>query len=1176
MPERTENSSSSPDHSPDHPAGSSLREGNAVRLRISLRSRLARLTAVLALFLLVGIVLLAVRLSLAPLSLGPLRDRVLARVITSDSAWQVSSGPVRLQLRPGAGLLDLSCEDLVISRRDGRAHLDFPRLETRLSLWPLLLGRVDLRALRIPEAEVKWSWSAASLGESLRLAIARAASQTPQSGAAASSIAGSVLTSPEPGRLGELAGLLERIESLSAGGEAASARFSRLETLEIDHAQVVLIESGSSTRWNLPDARLIFAADRAGRSLSLRGDMFGSRGRLGELSLDVTLERKSRHRQIAMKAHDLRIADLVEAIPALSPLAGIAMPIDLTIHADAAGRRVLERANLRLVAGSGSLSLAPFYLRPRRFEHLAMAISLDVPAGRLRLDRFTASFGESRLHLSGDARLPRDNAPPELSYEGGFDRLAIHQLVAYWPDAVGQSARSWIASHIGEGRLADGKLRIHLGREAFEGERMPADTVILDFSFEGLKARYLPPMPPLEEAQGQGRLDLSKLVLDLSGGRIERVDAAGTRVLISRLDRPRPQMARIDLVLAGPIDSLLATLDSPPLGFPGRFGLAPLSVEGRANAAARLDFPLVKDLTLDGVQFSVDGEVADFRFHGFEDEGHKTLVSPRLAVQVARKGMTVRGPVKMAGLQADLEWDETFSPVPDAPSSRFRLKGGADLARIPFIAEDIAPYATGRGELDIELAGHGFDIVAARVSADLRGAALDLSTLSWKKPAGHPAQLSFQLTRQKSDDGGSGEKILSSVGILWRISELSFIAGTDQVAGEAEVLLASQADQEAASVGKGARPAAVVLRSLHVDPLRLGFTDASIQADTHPDEQGVPTLSASVLARSFDARGLLGELEVGRFSEEPGATGLALDLMADSVIGLNDVNFTAVEMSARRDRRSWHSARLRAADDRGAPIALDLAWSADCDCRRLTLTAEDAGRTLLGLGLFENARKGSLTVEAEMAPAEEERLSMSGLVQARNVMLVRRSALVKVLEKGKESGLDAYIGENGITFKEIRLPFRLDGPVLDLSDGRARGAQLGLTLEGQVNRATGEVNLNGLIVPAYALNSLLGKIPILGSIFTGGKGGGLFALSYRITGRIEDPKISVNPLTVLTPGILRKPFEGGKGHVSPPHGSQGPGGEKDKQTSPDKEEGNATKGGRRQQNLSDAPPGKAR
>lgn len=71
--------------------------------------------------------------------------------------------------------------------------------------------------------------------------------------------------------------------------------------------------------------------------------------------------------------------------------------------------------------------------------------------------------------------------------------------------------------------------------------------------------------------------------------------------------------------------------------------------------------------------------------------------------------------------------------------------------------------------------------------------------------------------------------------------------------------------------------------------------------------------------------------------------------------------------------------------------------------------------------------------------------------------------------------------------------------------------------------------MNGIIVPAYRLNALLGNIPLLGGLFTGGKGGGMFALSYRIKGKVADPTISVNALTAIIPGILRKPFEGSKG-----------------------------------------------
>ncbi len=1102
-----------------------------------------RLAAGLALFLLVGIVLLAVRVSLAPISLGPLREYLLDRLNASSSPWRVTSGPARLRLRPGAGLLVLECENLVFARHDGRARLALPRLETRISLWPLLFGRVDLRALRIPDAEVRWTWSAATLGESLRLAISRAASSAPPR-AVKPEPSRAVVASARRGRLAELASMLEKIESLSFGRAPGPGRFSRLEALELGHARVVLVERGSSTRWTLPDARLIFARDREGSSLGLEGEVFGRHGRLGELSLDILLETKGRHRRIAMAARGLRIAGLAEAIPDLEPLAGVAMPLDVTIHADAAGRRVLERANLQIEAGPGTLALPPVYHRPRRFEHLAIALSLDVPAARLQLDRFVAAFGSTRMEISGEARLPGADAPPELSYEGSFDGLSISQLVTYWPDALAAPARRWIAEHIDAGNLAGGRMRIRLGREAFESERLPPDTVVLDFSFADLKVRYLPPVPPLKGARGRGRLNLSSLDLELESGHIAHVYTSGTRMRITRLDRPRPQRARIDLSLGGPIGSLLEVLDSPPLGFPARFGLDPESVEGGMRATARLDFPLVKELTLDGVRFRVEGVVADFRYHGFEHDGGALLSSPRLAVRADGDGMEVHGPVRLDGLRAQMRWQEDFTASPGTPSSRFHFQGSADLARLPFFAADIAPHAAGRGELKIDLAGHGFDIAAARVEADLGAADLSIASLGWKKPAGRPARLSFRLSRREEPSAKIEHPPVE--GRLWRLADLSFDAGSDHVAGEAEFLLEQRYSAGATEgTASASGPASVseqtsvlVPRMLRLAPLRLGLTDAVVDADVHSDGQGAPALVAKVRARSFDARGLLGELELGRFSEAPSPIGLVLDLMADSIVGLNGVNFTAVEMSARRDRDSWHVAQLRAADDRGAPIALDLAFSADCDCRRLTLTAEDAGRTLLGLGLFENAREGHLTLQAEMAPAGQKHLTMEGLARIRDVTLVRRAALVKVLEKGRESGLDAYIGEHGIAFREIRLPFRVDGPVVDLSDGRARGAQLGLTLEGQVNRATGEVNLNGLIVPAYALNSLLGKIPILGSIFTGGKGGGLFALSYRITGSISAPDIAVNPLTILTPGILRKPFEGGKGRVSPDVGEK--------------------------------------
>ena len=79
-------------------------------------------------------------------------------------------------------------------------------------------------------------------------------------------------------------------------------------------------------------------------------------------------------------------------------------------------------------------------------------------------------------------------------------------------------------------------------------------------------------------------------------------------------------------------------------------------------------------------------------------------------------------------------------------------------------------------------------------------------------------------------------------------------------------------------------------------------------------------------------------------------------------------------------------------------------------------------------------------------------------------------------------------------------------------------------MEGLLDVGADRAELQGTIVPVYGLNRLLGIIPLLGDIVTGGEGQGIFSATYRIDGKLSDPNISVNPLAVLAPGFLRNLF----------------------------------------------------
>ena len=68
-------------------------------------------------------------------------------------------------------------------------------------------------------------------------------------------------------------------------------------------------------------------------------------------------------------------------------------------------------------------------------------------------------------------------------------------------------------------------------------------------------------------------------------------------------------------------------------------------------------------------------------------------------------------------------------------------------------------------------------------------------------------------------------------------------------------------------------------------------------------------------------------------------------------------------------------------------------------------------------------------------------------------------------------------------------------------------------------------------MPAYGINSVLENVPLIGRVLTGREGEGVFGFSYRVGGTTDDLSLLVNPLSVLTPGILRRIFEIGIGEL---------------------------------------------
>jgi uncharacterized protein YhdP len=129
--------------------------------------------------------------------------------------------------------------------------------------------------------------------------------------------------------------------------------------------------------------------------------------------------------------------------------------------------------------------------------------------------------------------------------------------------------------------------------------------------------------------------------------------------------------------------------------------------------------------------------------------------------------------------------------------------------------------------------------------------------------------------------------------------------------------------------------------------------------------------------------------------------------------------------------------------------------------------------------------------------------------------------------------VDMLNGE-GIAFSGAEAPMTIDGGKVWLAETRAAGPSLGITVKGDIALADGKLNLDGVVVPSYGLNSILGGVPVLGPILTSRQGEGIVGMTYSIKGPAENARVGVNPLSALTPGILRRIFEPWAPAAGPP------------------------------------------
>ncbi len=1074
---------------------------------------------------------LAWRLAQGPVSLEFLRDDAEAALQQVFSASSAQIGALQADWSPEERALVIAARNVRVLDADGRVLIQTPQIDVGLSAAGLLKGKAVLQRLT-------------SLGG--EFSIVRRANGALGGGFGAPERIAPVQPGASPGPAGQKGSLAKALR--------------RLKVLAMRGAVLHFVDERSGINWVAPETNVRFVRRGDRIIASAQGEIQSAEG-----TASLSMNAFSRIDFSRMSA-ELTLSNAVPA--ALLPqtdgpwrwLRGLDAPLDAQISFttgmdgllrsadgririgpgswhDQTHRIAVDQADLVMafdpVAGAVNIALARVQspalsgilkgsitgLDPARlamgqtvgfdldFEHLMLAppgvferpLALDSatfggtfkPAeGRAQIDRFRIDYaglslrGAARLDLPGHGRAA---GAPLLTLDARSEgQISPAGILALWPVRLAQGGRVWIANNVLDARLHDFVMKVNLPQHILQDANLENDMLTLSFAYDGGHSHFVHAMTPIANAEGTGILRGNRFDLQMTRATILDTELTDGFVQIPRL-HPKGVTAHFGARARGPLQDVVTLLDEQPLGFVSRFGLSPSSISGQGTVEFIIDRPMRVQVPVRQIGFGATGVYDKIKVKGLVAGKDITDASAKFSADP--NGMIVDGEGKIGPVPGKFTWQERFFPQ-NEPRTTLDIDTVVDSRVFDGLGIPTRLFLDGPLSLHMHSVGEGLNLASAGFTADLTKARLMSPGTQWVKPAGQPGAAGFTLKRRP--DGG------------YDITGLE--ASTQGFALNADFSIAPKGGLQSAHIYRAS-----------MDGL-FDFT-ASIKRDS----DGAFLVNST--AKALDARGFVRGLARGVGNTVD--IGVRAHVDFDRALVSDRMTLTDGVLDFKKSTQQIESMDFHANTPNGKAV-ITIGKDA-LGKHRIMAQTDDAGMVIEALFGLSRVQGGHLQIDGVLGDGKTQTTKV--LLTMTDFKLGNVPVMAKILSLGSLTGIADSMNGEGLGFRKLVAPLEFDHGILKIGKSRATGPALGITASGTVDLVGKTMSLSGALAPSYTLNSILGNIPVLGNVLVSRKGEGVIGVSYRVKGPYDALEVVVNPLSALTPGVLRRIFEGGNGNA---------------------------------------------
>ncbi len=840
-----------------------------------------------------------------------------------------------------------------------------------------------------------------------------------------------------------------------------------------------------------------------------------------EFDVETTYKRSARQLRFKSDVINLRPSALAALHPILSNLSGTTTPLSGSLHWVLDPQDRWPTIDFHIQGARGQVALSGLYRQPLPIKRWIASGQLNGADETLRIktstiDLNTGKNGKARLHLQSTIKgLPN---PTHIKGDITLTRFNMADLERYWPPGVQPETRQWVTQNIPKGLIQQVKAHVVLSASKSHDSALTVQDLTGSMQYQELEIHYLRPLTPMQHVAGKGTFNRSNFRFQVASGNLAHMALTGGDVAITGLDRPA-QAITIRTGVTGALPEALALLNQPRLNLVSDLGIPLETATGRFHVEPKIAFVLSKSVLMKDIDIRVQGKLKEVSLPSAIL--NRDLSNGQLYLNLDKRQMTVEGQAEWATIPLSFTWHTILTPQKTEPW-RDRMHviiprvGHAGRARLGY---DVSDLIEGPMVAVIDIQTGWDELQTVGVQLDLRETALNLPGLNWHKPVGEPANLTGTLQLQANR--------------LMALTALNFESATLKARGHAQFDGTPQGGRfHLSHIVLGASD----LRDVAIQPLDPGlsmtigdgFLDvASLQPllrhpSTEQRQNGAQPLTTSPI-----------HLHLPRLHRVQMAPGRYLRNVSAHLVW-NGASWDRITVSGRVPSELTRRPNGASPGSDNDATTFDFRYLPIATQQpHLSLRTNDLGSVLRALNTYDNLIGGKVTLTGRHAP---EKRGIKTKLHAAEFTVQQAPVVAHVLAAASLHGLTNLLSNNGLKFANLNADMTLYDDRLTIKRSKAHGGSLGVTARGDITYQTGDLDLRGTIIPAYLLNSILGQVPVV-NLLVGGKGQGLVAVNYHLTGDLAKPHVSVNPISALTPGFLRGVFgllkPNKEGHTQP-------------------------------------------